>query len=77
MQENGLRANQVVQIRGFADQQLRLPEKPEDPSNRRISIIVRYTDAPQLPDDQKKPAAKTEPGAKAASAAPAAKAGGH
>lgn len=45
MQENGLRPNQVVEIRGFADQQLRLPDKPEDPSNRRISIIIRYADA--------------------------------
>ena len=44
MEDNGLRPHQVVEIRGFADQQLRLPDKPEDPSNRRISIIVRYTD---------------------------------
>jgi chemotaxis protein MotB len=42
MQENGVRANQIAQVRGFADQQLRLPAKPEDPSNRRISIIVQY-----------------------------------
>ena len=42
MQENGLRSDQVTQIRGFADQQLRLPSKPEDASNRRVSIIVQY-----------------------------------
>lgn len=36
----GLRENQLAEIRGFADQQLRLPQKPEDPSNRRISIII-------------------------------------
>lgn len=42
MQENGVRANQIAQVRGFADQQLRLPGKPEDPSNRRISIIVQF-----------------------------------
>jgi chemotaxis protein MotB len=42
MQENGVRGNQIGQVRGFADQQLRLPAKPEDPSNRRISIIVQY-----------------------------------
>jgi chemotaxis protein MotB len=42
MQENGVRPNQIAQVRGFADQQLRLPAKPEDPSNRRISIIVQY-----------------------------------
>ena len=45
MQENGVRANQIAQVRGFADQQLRLPGKPEDPSNRRISIIVQYPHA--------------------------------
>jgi chemotaxis protein MotB len=42
MQENGVRLNQIAQVRGFADQQLRLPAKPEDPSNRRISIIVQF-----------------------------------
>ena len=43
MQENGLRPDQVKQIRGFADQQLRLPNEPENPSNRRISIIIQYS----------------------------------
>jgi chemotaxis protein MotB len=56
MQENGLKENQVAQIRGYADQQLRLPDKPEDASNRRISIIVRYTDAdaPVSKEDKEK-----------------------
>ena len=42
MQGEGVRSDQVSQVRGFADQQLRLPLKPEDPSNRRISLIVQY-----------------------------------
>ncbi|HZT30618.1 MAG TPA: flagellar motor protein MotB [Bryobacteraceae bacterium] len=42
MQESGLGANQVVQVRGYADQQLRKPQEPDDASNRRVSIIVRY-----------------------------------
>jgi len=42
MQENGLRQNQVSQVRGYADQRLRLPNNPYDPSNRRISLIVQY-----------------------------------
>ena len=42
MQEQGIRPNQISQVRGFADQHLRLPDKPEDPSNRRISLIVQY-----------------------------------
>lgn len=42
MQENGIRSDQVTQVRGFADQRLRRPEAPLDPSNRRISLIVQY-----------------------------------
>jgi chemotaxis protein MotB len=42
MQANGLKADQVTQVRGFADQRLRKPEAPLDPSNRRISLIVQY-----------------------------------
>jgi len=42
MQESGVHENQVVQIRGYADQQLHKRESPEDPSNRRISLIVQY-----------------------------------
>jgi chemotaxis protein MotB len=45
MQDAGLRANQVSQVRGYADQKLRLPERPLDPSNRRISLIVQYLDS--------------------------------
>jgi chemotaxis protein MotB len=42
MQANGVRADQVSQVRGFADQSLRDPSRPEDARNRRISVIVRY-----------------------------------
>lgn len=42
MQANGVRPEQVSQVRGFADQRLRHPDKPQDPSNRRISLIVGY-----------------------------------
>lgn len=49
MQEHGLRAEQVGQVRGFADKQLRHPENPEDPSNRRISVIVQYLQAKPEP----------------------------
>ena len=44
MQQEGLGEKQVAQVRGFADQLLRKPENPFDPSNRRISLIVQYTD---------------------------------
>jgi chemotaxis protein MotB len=42
MQLDGLQPGQVSQVRGFADQRLRLPHNPDDPSNRRISLIVQY-----------------------------------
>ena len=42
MQANGVGANQVTQVRGFADQRLRKPDNSLDPSNRRISLIVQY-----------------------------------
>jgi chemotaxis protein MotB len=42
MQLHGLRADQVAQVRGFADQQPREGKDPADPSNRRITLIVTY-----------------------------------
>ena len=41
MQQNRVREDQVMQVRGYADQRLRKPNNPEDPSNRRISLIVQ------------------------------------
>jgi chemotaxis protein MotB len=44
MEQNGLSEAQITQIRGFADQRLRKPNSPMDPSNRRISLIIQYVD---------------------------------
>ena len=44
MQRDGLWDHQVSQVRGYADQMLRRPDDPFDPSNRRISVIVQYLD---------------------------------
>jgi chemotaxis protein MotB len=41
MQQDGVRVNQVTQVRGYADQMLRVKNNPTDPSNRRISILVK------------------------------------
>jgi chemotaxis protein MotB len=41
MESSGLRPNQVAEVRGFADQRLRKPDDPTNPSNRRISVIVK------------------------------------
>jgi chemotaxis protein MotB len=38
---SGLRTGQVEAVRGYADTRLRAQDAPLDPSNRRISIIVR------------------------------------
>jgi len=51
MQSSGIRADQVTQVRGFADQRLRKPDAPLDPSNRRISVIVQYI-VKNIDDDQ-------------------------
>jgi chemotaxis protein MotB len=40
MEQGGLRKNQIIQVRGFADRKLRVPDKPMDFSNRRVSILV-------------------------------------
>jgi chemotaxis protein MotB len=49
MQAEGLRDGQVFQVRGYADQQLRDPKAPNNPSNRRISVIVQYQTPPDAP----------------------------
>jgi hypothetical protein len=40
-----------VQVRGFADRNLRDKQHPEDASNRRISVIVRYQQATEAEPD--------------------------
>ena len=42
MQAEGIRPDQISQVRGFADQQLRIADKPLDPSNRRVTLIIQY-----------------------------------
>jgi chemotaxis protein MotB len=41
LQQSGVRGDQVTQVRGYADQFLRVKSNPFDPSNRRISILVK------------------------------------
>jgi chemotaxis protein MotB len=41
LQQKGVRSDQVTQVRGYADQFLRVKNNPYDPSNRRITIMVR------------------------------------
>lgn len=73
MQATGLRPNQVSQVRGYADQQLRIPSNPLDPSNRRISLIVQYLNSGSAVAPQQvakdHPAVPTKPSAKPTSPA--------
>jgi chemotaxis protein MotB len=80
LQQDGVRADQVTQVRGFADQMLRVKSNPYDPSNRRITILVKNNDdlpPPQLahaqvvdgatvtaPGAPAKPAVSSPPGLK-------------
>lgn len=41
--KGGLESSQIDEIRGYADNRLRDPKDPFSASNRRISIIVRFT----------------------------------
>jgi chemotaxis protein MotB len=52
MQDSGVRPDQISQVRGYADQKLRVPANPLEPSNRRISLIVQYV----VKDDDDEPA---------------------
>lgn len=40
LEQNGVRKDQILQVRGFADRNLKHPDKPLDFSNRRVSILV-------------------------------------
>jgi chemotaxis protein MotB len=61
----GIPANRLVQVRGLADRDLRNPNDPFDPTNRRISIFLPF----RAFDDESAPAEST-----AVSTAPPAKA---
>jgi chemotaxis protein MotB len=72
MQASGVRPGQVFQVRGFADQQLRNRNDPDDPANRRISVIVHYQNTgDRTPDAVPAPLASPTPApAPAKSASP-------
>jgi len=46
METNGIRPDQVVQVRGYADHNLRKPLLPLDSSNRRVTVIIQYVNKP-------------------------------
>jgi len=46
LQQDGVGKSQISQVRGFADQLLRVKNDPLDPTNRRISLIVQWVEVP-------------------------------
>lgn len=44
LEQNGVGKDQIVQVRGFADRNLKHPDKPLDFGNRRVSILVATTE---------------------------------
>ena len=49
LQQDGLTSGRISQVRGYADQMLRVKNNPLDPTNRRISLIVQWVPAPGPP----------------------------
>jgi chemotaxis protein MotB len=47
MEINGVGPQQIVQVRGCADRNLRNSREPHDSSNRRVAIIIQYIAKPQ------------------------------
>lgn len=43
LETNGVKHDQILQVRGFADRNLKHPEQPLDAANRRVSILVAAT----------------------------------
>jgi chemotaxis protein MotB len=72
MQANGMREDQVTQVRGFADQSLRNKDDPEDATNRRVTLIIQYKPAPLLTGPAGASGAQGGSGAQGASGASAA-----
>ncbi|WP_263356463.1 flagellar motor protein MotB [Acidicapsa ligni] len=52
LQSDGVGQQQISQVRGYADQMLRVKNDPFDPTNRRISLIVQWADTPVSPSSQ-------------------------
>ncbi|MCS7281163.1 MAG: OmpA family protein [Desulfobacterota bacterium] len=53
LEENGLKKNQVIMVKGLADRALKNPDKPFDFSNRRVAIIVTTSKGKAEPKKEK------------------------
>lgn len=57
---SGVASEQISQVRGFADRRPREHASPEDPANRRISLIVEYLEKPSVPEEPHSSAESTD-----------------
>jgi chemotaxis protein MotB len=46
IEASGVDPSRIVEVRGMADRDLRVPSNPMDPANRRISILLPFTVVP-------------------------------
>jgi chemotaxis protein MotB len=54
LQQDGVGKDQISQVRGYADQLLRVKNDPMDPTNRRISLIVQWVEVKPAGDNSAK-----------------------
>ncbi len=59
----GLDADRIVEVRGYADKHPKIPARPLDPRNRRISLLLPYESAPEVRYVSADSAVLTGPGA--------------
>lgn len=52
LQRSGIAADQITEVRGFADQRPLDGKNPFDPSNRRVSLVVHYLSAGEDKENQ-------------------------
>ena len=71
LQQDGVGKSQISQVRGYADQRLRVKSDPLDPSNRRVSLIVQWVEAPQSPASTGESKKEDKPGEAAKNPSPA------
>jgi chemotaxis protein MotB len=46
LEASGVGQGRLVEVRGYADKRLRVPDDPTAPANRRISLLLPFTDVP-------------------------------
>jgi chemotaxis protein MotB len=46
LEASGVGQGRLVEVRGYADKRLRMPHDPTAPANRRISLLLPFTDIP-------------------------------